>query len=461
MTRAAPTIPSSSCALRPARLRPACPQRSARSARPDARAGTRKGGAGRRSRPSTWSTPRSWSSPVSSPSPSPAISSRILALERQEPLGAAVEPQPRLGRLDPPAGTARAAVPPSRFSSARTCSETAGWSGRRAARPPARSCAARRRHRTRLPAVACPGDGTRMLCETKRDKSEPGPVRGHDQWVGGRGIGLSCPDARLDRHHELAARGVLPAAAPAAPGGDGHEVEVTAREFAQTLELLELNGIEHRVVGPGAHGGGGASSARRGRWPAPAAGAAPLREGPPLRSRARAWIARSDARGPQPPHPGCDSARLRVRDSQHQLGLRAASRVVFLTRCPAEAPRAARRLPAEARPVPGPRRSTTSPTSSLTRPSWTGSTRRRCSRSCARRRRLALPPPPRTRLRAGARSARPRRGHARRRAPTDGRAAPGDLEASSCPRWRFSTMPSRTHRARCARGPRRLGGEEL
>ena len=47
---------------------------------------------------------------------------------------------------------------------------------------------------------------------------------------------------------------------------DGHEVEVTAREFAQTLELLELNGIEHRVVGP-AHGGG-ASSARRGRWPA-------------------------------------------------------------------------------------------------------------------------------------------------------------------------------------------------
>ena len=36
----------------------------------------------------------------------------------------------------------------------------------------------------------------------------------------------------------------------------GHEVEVTAREYAQTLQLLELHGIQHRVVGP-AHGGAG------------------------------------------------------------------------------------------------------------------------------------------------------------------------------------------------------------
>jgi len=35
----------------------------------------------------------------------------------------------------------------------------------------------------------------------------------------------------------------------------GHEVTVTAREFAQTTGLLERFGIEHRVVG--AHGGGG------------------------------------------------------------------------------------------------------------------------------------------------------------------------------------------------------------
>ncbi|GIU93755.1 MAG: hypothetical protein KatS3mg012_0212 [Gaiellaceae bacterium] len=37
----------------------------------------------------------------------------------------------------------------------------------------------------------------------------------------------------------------------------GHEVEVTTREFAQTLELLALRGIEHEVVGP-PHGGAGA-----------------------------------------------------------------------------------------------------------------------------------------------------------------------------------------------------------
>jgi predicted glycosyltransferase len=37
----------------------------------------------------------------------------------------------------------------------------------------------------------------------------------------------------------------------------GHDVDVTTREFAQTIELLSLHGIEHQVVGPG-HGGAGA-----------------------------------------------------------------------------------------------------------------------------------------------------------------------------------------------------------
>jgi uncharacterized protein len=36
--------------------------------------------------------------------------------------------------------------------------------------------------------------------------------------------------------------------------GRGHEVEVTTRDYAQTLELLELHGIAHEVVGP-RHGG--------------------------------------------------------------------------------------------------------------------------------------------------------------------------------------------------------------
>ena len=38
----------------------------------------------------------------------------------------------------------------------------------------------------------------------------------------------------------------------------GHEVAVTTREYAQTVELLELHGIPHEVVGP-EHGGAGAA----------------------------------------------------------------------------------------------------------------------------------------------------------------------------------------------------------
>ena len=37
----------------------------------------------------------------------------------------------------------------------------------------------------------------------------------------------------------------------------GHEVSVTTRDYAQTLELLELHGIPHELVGP-RHGGAGA-----------------------------------------------------------------------------------------------------------------------------------------------------------------------------------------------------------
>ena len=40
-------------------------------------------------------------------------------------------------------------------------------------------------------------------------------------------------------------------------GERGHEIEVTTREYAQTLELLALHGIPNRVVGP-KHGGAGA-----------------------------------------------------------------------------------------------------------------------------------------------------------------------------------------------------------
>ena len=50
----------------------------------------------------------------------------------------------------------------------------------------------------------------------------------------------------------------------------GHEVEVTTRDYAQTLELLRLHGIAHEVVGP-RHGGAsawGKARAMAGRLPA-------------------------------------------------------------------------------------------------------------------------------------------------------------------------------------------------
>lgn len=40
--------------------------------------------------------------------------------------------------------------------------------------------------------------------------------------------------------------------------GRGHDVEVTTRDYAQTVELLRLGGVAHEVVGP-PHGGAGAS----------------------------------------------------------------------------------------------------------------------------------------------------------------------------------------------------------
>jgi uncharacterized protein len=42
----------------------------------------------------------------------------------------------------------------------------------------------------------------------------------------------------------------------------GHDVRVTTREYAQTIELLELHGIAHEVVGP-AHGGARAAGKAR------------------------------------------------------------------------------------------------------------------------------------------------------------------------------------------------------
>ena len=115
---------------------------------------------------------------------------------------------------------------------------------------------------------------------------------------------------------------------------DGHAVEVTARDYAQTLELLRLHGIEHHVVGPH-HGGAsalGKARALAGRLPA-------------LRRFAKGrgfdvalahgshelTLAARSLRIPSATAHDYEYATL-----QHQLGLRAATRAVFPEAIPAE-----------------------------------------------------------------------------------------------------------------------------
>ena len=115
---------------------------------------------------------------------------------------------------------------------------------------------------------------------------------------------------------------------------DGHEVEVTAREYAQTLDLLRLHGIAHHVVGP-PHGGAGALGKAR----------ALARRLPALRHFAKSrgfdvalahgshelTLAARSLRIPSATAHDYEFATL-----QHQLGLRAATRVVFPEAIPAE-----------------------------------------------------------------------------------------------------------------------------
>jgi predicted glycosyltransferase len=115
---------------------------------------------------------------------------------------------------------------------------------------------------------------------------------------------------------------------------DGHEVEVTAREYAQTLQLLRLHGIEHHVVGP-AHGGAGAlgkARAMAGRLPA-------LRRFARSRGFDLALAHGSHELTLAARSLGIPSATAHDYEwatLQHQLGLRPATRVVFPDAIPPE-----------------------------------------------------------------------------------------------------------------------------
>ena len=165
----------------------------------------------------------------------------------------------------------------------------------------------------------------------------------------------------------------------------GHEVTVTAREFAQTLGLLERFEIPHTVIG--AHGGGGLGREGSGRG-GTHVGARALRAPRALRPGGRARLDRPAGRRP------AGRARRRSRCSTTSTRRRcitgtAAGRArAGARRDPGGGARALRHAPAEARALSrARRRSTTWPTTCPTRrsPASSDCDRTGSSRCCARR----------------------------------------------------------------------------
>ena len=160
---------------------------------------------------------------------------------------------------------------------------------------------------------------------------------------------------------------------------------MTTREYAQTLELLELHGIEHNVVGP-PHGGAGVlGKARALARTAPALRRFAKSRG--VRPGAGARLARADARGAKPRHPERDRARLRVRDAPAPARAAGGDDASSSRMRSRRAPRPLRCPTAEAGPLPGDQGGV------LPRGLRARSCRdrrhrpgRKCSRSCARRR---------------------------------------------------------------------------
>ena len=115
---------------------------------------------------------------------------------------------------------------------------------------------------------------------------------------------------------------------------DGHEVEVTAREYAQTLDLLQLHGIAHHVVGP-RHGGAGVLGKARaltGRLPALRRFGKQGRFDVALAHGSHELTLAARSLGV----PSATAHDYEYATLQHQLGLRAATRAVFPDAIPAE-----------------------------------------------------------------------------------------------------------------------------
>jgi len=113
----------------------------------------------------------------------------------------------------------------------------------------------------------------------------------------------------------------------------GHEVEVTAREYAQTLELLELHGIEATPIGR--HGGRsalGKAVGELGRLPALRRWAKPRRFDLALAHGSHDLTLTARSLG----IPSATTFDYEFAWLQHQLGVRAATRVVVPEAIPPE-----------------------------------------------------------------------------------------------------------------------------
>ncbi len=230
---------------------------------------------------------------------------------------------------------------------------------------------------------------------------------------------------------------------------DGHDVRVTARDFAQTIELCERFGIAHTAIGRhrGERLAAKARRASRRARPRSCAGLAPTRapRAARLRHRARPRLQRRDRRGRAAAHPERDDVRLRVGDRPAQRQLPPGARGGGARRDPAAAPGSLRRARQAAR-IRGPQGGVLPGGLRARRRgarASSGSTRRARSWSCARRPRCRCTTASRTtcsrsvlrRLRAAA-AEQGIQAVVLPRVAVPARGARGACPASSCPSTR-------------------------
>ena len=214
----------------------------------------------------------------------------------------------------------------------------------------------------------------------------------------------------------------------------GHEVEVTARDYSQTLELLEMHGIEH--VAFGQHGG----ASRAEKAMALARRTASMRRFGSKRSFDLALAHGSNdlaLAAAMLRIPAANTFDYEFAVVQHNIGCRLAHRVAVPDRIPAERLKRYGVGPGKLVQYPGPEggvlpgRLRAGP-GRARRPGRGPRAHRRGLPAAARRR--ALSPHGQPALPARARSAGTRRGRPRRRDPSHRRAARVRARASACRR---------------------------